>query len=135
MSIDGVLEFVQEELQPLGPVVARRMFGGAGLFLDGLMFALLADDALYLKADHVNQPAFEAEGLSAFTYARGGKRIALSYWQAPERLLDDAEELRAWAAHAIAAARRGRPARKPSAPARRARAADEATPRRSRRGA
>ena len=55
--------FVVESLRPLGPVSARRMFGGHGIFLDGVMFGLIADDQLYLKADEENRAAYEAEDL------------------------------------------------------------------------
>jgi TfoX N-terminal domain len=64
--------FVVESLRPLGPVSARRMFGGHGIFMDGLMFGLIADAQLYLKVDEGNRAAYEAEGLQPFTYARAG---------------------------------------------------------------
>ncbi|MFM9938854.1 MAG: TfoX/Sxy family protein [Hyphomicrobiaceae bacterium] len=101
-------DHLKEALAPLGLVTVRRMFGGAGLFFDGLMFALISDDVLYLKADAATQAAFKAEGLGPFTYAKlGGTATLTSYWQAPDRLLDDHEDLQAWARTAIAVARRG----------------------------
>jgi len=103
----GFVAQLEELLEAAGPYQVRRMFGGAGLFHDGLMFALLADDVLYLKADAQSQGAFEAEGLAPFTYeTSGGKRSVMSYWRAPERLLDDPEEMVSWARDAQAAARR-----------------------------
>ncbi len=100
-------DMLRDMLEPLGPISARRMFGGAGLFHNGLMFALIADDTLYLKADDHNRGAFEAEGLGAFTYTTSsGKRSIMSYWLAPERLLDDAEEMQAWCRQAIDAVMR-----------------------------
>lgn len=97
--------FLTDQLSGFGPVSIRRMFGGAGVFHHGLMFALIADDTLYLKADDVSEAAFEAEGLGPFTYeAARGKRTIMSYWQAPERLFDDPDELSAWAARAYEAA-------------------------------
>jgi len=93
-------------LAPLGPVTARRMFGGGGLFLDGAMFALVVDDVLYFKTDDANRPAFEAAGAGPFTYERAGKSVALGYFEAPEDLMEDAEEMARWARDAWAAARR-----------------------------
>ena len=110
-------DFVREQLSVVGPVQVRRMFGGAGVFLDGRMFALIAFDTLYLKADETTKPAFEAEGLEPFVYeAKGGKRAIMSYWQAPERIFDDPDEMRSWAGLAVEAARRAaakKPVKKP----------------------
>lgn len=66
-------------LLPLGPVEARRMFGGWGLFLDDVMFALVSDDRLYLKVDAESEGRFVAAGCDAFTYRRRDRRVALSY--------------------------------------------------------
>ncbi len=83
-----------DSLEPLGGVSARRMFGGHGLFRDGLMFALLANDALYFKVDAETQPAYEAAGSAPFTYRRAGKPARLvSYWRAREEALDDPDAL------------------------------------------
>lgn len=82
------------------------MFGGAGVYADGVMFALIADDTLYLKGDDATKAAFEAEGLQRFGYAGRTKRLDLPYWRAPERLLDDPDEMTEWAQTALSAARR-----------------------------
>jgi DNA transformation protein and related proteins len=90
-----------------GPVVVRRMFGGGGIYADGLMFAIVTDGVIYLKADAQTIPAFEEEGLKPFTYAaKGRKQISLSYWRMPDRLYDDADELARWAREAVMAAHR-----------------------------
>ena len=105
----GASEFVAhvvETLAPLGGVSARRMFGGHGIFKDGLMFALVADDLLYLKTDDQNRPTYEAAGLGAFTYVKRGKPMAMSYREAPPEGFDDPDVLRDWAAEAFAAALR-----------------------------
>jgi DNA transformation protein len=99
--------FIQDLLADFGPVSIRRMFGGAGVYADGVMFAILAEDTLYLKADEVSARAFAAEGKGPFTYRPKDRGpVALSYWEVPERLLDDPDELVAWArrAHAVALA-------------------------------
>jgi DNA transformation protein and related proteins len=98
--------FVVESLRSLGPVSARRMFGGHGIFMDGLMFGLIADDQLYLKVDEGNRAAYEAEGLQPFTYDGKGRRIVMSYREAPSEGFDDPEILCDWAREAYAAALR-----------------------------
>jgi len=83
------------------------MFGGAGIYADGTMFALVVRGVIYLKADDVNTPAFERENLAPFTYeTKDGKRGVMSYRRMPDRLYDDPEELATWARDALAAARR-----------------------------
>ena len=82
------------------------MFGGAGIFADDVMFALVDEGVIYLKADQATIPAFEREGLRPFTYStKTGRRALTSYWCMPERLYDDSEELARWATAALAAAR------------------------------
>jgi DNA transformation protein len=82
------------------------MFGGYGMYHDGIMFALVADDVLYLKTDEVNRPKFEARNLSPFLYARKDKVISMSYNEAPGEVLDDPDEMAYWACSAIEASRR-----------------------------
>ena len=103
-----MLELICDALEPLGPVTARRMFGGHGLFIDGLMFGLVAGDVLYLKVDSINWPHYEAADLPRFTYQRQGKTIALSYAEAPAECLEDSEVALSWAGAALAAAMRNR---------------------------
>jgi DNA transformation protein len=104
---DGYIDFLKEQLAGLGPVAVRRMFGGAGVYCGGVMFALIADATLYLKADEATRGDFEAEGLEPFRYqAKGGRSTVMSYWRAPERLYDEPEEMLAWARKALAAANR-----------------------------
>jgi DNA transformation protein and related proteins len=100
-------EHIRDLFAGFGPVSVRRMFGGAGIFADGVMFALIVRDVIYLKVDDVTLPAFEQEGMSPFTYtAKGGTRGVMSYWRMPDRLYDDPDELARWAAAALAAALR-----------------------------
>jgi DNA transformation protein len=97
---------ITELFAEFGPVAVRRMFGGAGIFADGLMLGLVSDDVIYLKADEHNQPAFEREGMAPFTYGRSVRRVLTSYWRMPERLYDAPDELARWAADSLAAAHR-----------------------------
>lgn len=109
----GFVELLEDVMRGVGPVSVRRMFGGAGIYADNVMFAIIADDTLYFKADATTKAAFEAEGLTPFAYQKGDKRIDMSYWRAPERLLDDPEQMTEWAQVALTVARRAKAA-KPS---------------------
>ncbi|MGQ0677985.1 MAG: TfoX/Sxy family protein [Rhodospirillales bacterium] len=100
----------------LGPISVRRMFGGAGLYHLGAMFALVFDDTLYLKVDDLNRPDFEEAGMGAFTYDAGGGPISMSYYQAPPEAMEDGELMRAWALKAVAAALGAKAARRKAAP-------------------
>jgi DNA transformation protein len=103
----GYLDFIKEQLSGFGPVTVRPMFGGAGIFCDGLMFALIAEETLYFKADDQSHAEFEALSLPPFSYgAKGGKRTVMSYWRAPEACLEDRDEMAEWARKAFAAALR-----------------------------
>ena len=101
-------DYLVELLEPLGRVKAKRMFGGFGLYLDGLMFALITDDTLYLKADAGNRAAFAARAMPPFEYVRQGKVVTLSYLAAPAEALEEPDDLVALARLAFAAALRGR---------------------------
>lgn len=107
----GFADMLKDVLAPLGRVEVRRMFGGGGVYCDGMMFGLVADDALFLKADAATKAPFEAEGCGPFVYEGKGKPIAMSYWRMPERLLDEPDEMVAWARIALGVARRGAAAR------------------------
>jgi DNA transformation protein and related proteins len=126
-------DFIRDLFAPFGPVTVRRMFSGAGIFADGLMFGLVVRDVIYLKADDANRADFEREGCAPFTYTRGKKsgrpsQHALPYWRLPERLYDDPDELALWARHAFAAAER-----KKMAPPKRSARNHSNSPRRRRR--
>lgn len=95
-------------LLPLGPVRARGMFGGWGLFLEDVMFALITRERLFLKVDAETEPRFEAAGAPPFTYERRGKVIAMSYRKAPTGTMDNSKALLPWAELALMAARRGK---------------------------
>jgi DNA transformation protein len=98
------IPFVQELLEGWGSVSARRMFGGHGLYHEGLMFAIVMDNRLFLKVDEQNRPDFVALSLEPFTYPMKGRPVALSYWAAPDALFDDHAEAVRWARSAWDAA-------------------------------
>lgn len=104
-------EFIRELLAPFGPVTIKRMFGGAGIWSEGLMFGLIFDGAIFLKVDETSIPDFEREGSKPFVYTRAKSkgrvgRASLSYWRLPERLYDDPDELAVWANRALTIAER-----------------------------
>jgi len=83
------------------------MFGGYGVYHDGLMFGLVADDVLYLKADAESADAFVERGLPKFEYTKQGRRMQISYYAAPEEIFEDPDSARSWAVMAFEAALRG----------------------------
>ncbi len=91
------VDFLGEVFRQFGPVQARKMFSGYGLYHDGVIFALVADETLYLKADETIAHYFEAKNLGQFEYNREDKVIKMSYYAAPEEIFDDAEEAAMWA--------------------------------------
>jgi DNA transformation protein len=103
---DEFIDYVMELLGPFGTVRTRRMFGGHGVYLDGLMFAIVSDDTLYLKADEMNRVEFELAGCEIFGYARKGRRATLDFFRAPEDAMDSAQLMLPWARTAYAAALR-----------------------------
>jgi len=90
------------------------MFGGAGAYCDGAIFAITGDESLWLKVDDVTRAEFEAAGLAAFTYEfDNGKTGTMSYYNAPDEIYDDNDALAHWTALALGAAQRAKkPARK-----------------------
>ena len=99
---------LQEILEPFGPVLARRMFGGYGIYREGIMFGIVVDDTLYLKSDPTTAEDFVAKGLRQFEYQKAGKTVKMSFYLAPEDFLEDPDEAMLWAARAYAAALRAR---------------------------
>jgi DNA transformation protein and related proteins len=108
-------DFLIDLFADFGPVAIRRMFSGFGISADGTNFALALRGGLYLRADDQTIPQFEAEGSKAFQYQTRVKTVTVnSYWQLPERLYDDPQELTGWARAALSAAQRAA-LRKPKA--------------------
>jgi DNA transformation protein len=100
-------DFLIDLFADFGPVTIRRMFSGFGISADGTNFALALRGGLYFRADERTVPRFETEGSKPFQYQTRAKTVTVgSYWQLPERLYDDPEELTGWARAALAAAQR-----------------------------
>ncbi len=111
-SRDQDIAWLCELLAPLGRITAKRMFGGAGLYADGLIVGLEVQGRLYLKTDDISRQAFADAGGYPFVYDGKGKPVALRYWTPPEDALDSPEAMRPWARLALDAALRS-PAKKP----------------------
>ena len=113
MSIDeGLLAWVQEALEPLGNVTLRKMMGGATLYLDGIVFAIMVDGEIWIKADAETDAIWDAEGCEKFTVTfRDGKVDMMNYRRAPTDVYDDAEALQQWARLGVEAGMR-RPVKK-----------------------
>jgi DNA transformation protein and related proteins len=100
-------DFLIDLFAGFGPVAIRRMFSGFGISADGTNFALALRGGLYLRADEQTIPQFTAEGSKPFSYQTRAKTVIVnSYWQLPERLYDDPEEMTGWARAALSAAQR-----------------------------
>lgn len=103
------LEYLLELLQPLGYVTARAMFGGFGIYRDGVIFAIVIADTLYFKTTTDNQNDYTAAGSQPFTYSKSnGKTYALSYWEVPLEVIEDQDTLLIWARKAHATSLRHR---------------------------
>ncbi len=98
------IEFLKEVFEDFGLLEARKMFGGYGIYHDGIMFALVADNTLYLKADESTRSHFESRDLPPFEYERKDKTVKMSYFLAPDEILDNREEAAVWASRAYEAA-------------------------------
>ena len=105
------LDYVVDQLGCIGEVAAKRMFGGVGLYHDGLFFGLIAADALYFKVDDENRPAYETAGARPFQ-PYGDESYSMSYYEVPVDVLEDVDQLRTWARGAVAAAARKGSSRK-----------------------
>lgn len=98
---------IRDLFDGLGPVTIRKMFGGKGIYFEGLIFALeLSTGNILLKADEVSIPEFEAAGCEQWTYTGKSKLVKMPYWSVPEEALDDQEIMTEWARRAYAAALR-----------------------------
>jgi DNA transformation protein len=108
MSIDeGLYAWTQEALEPLGSVTMRRMMGGATLYLDGIIFAIMVDGELWLKSDAEADPIWDAESRERFTMTfKDGTVDSMNYRRAPSDVYDDAEAMQKWAGVSVEAGRR-----------------------------
>jgi DNA transformation protein and related proteins len=93
---DEFVEFVLEQMASAGPVRARRMFGGYGLYLAEHFVAIILNEKLFLKANDSTQAEFEARGLEPLVFRMKSRQIAAQYFEAPPEVFDDPEEMTRW---------------------------------------
>jgi DNA transformation protein and related proteins len=98
------LQYVLEQLSGLPRVTSRRMFGGIGLYCDGLFFGLIDNDTLFFKVDDSNRPDYVARGMAAFRPFPDRPDQSMSYFEVPADALEDRDELTTWARKSVAAA-------------------------------
>ena len=104
------IEFLREWLAPLGEITVRAMFGGHCLYCDGVVFALVGKQEIFLKADALNRPAFEAIGSQPFQ-PFADKPEVMQYYPPPPAFFDNSDVMREWGRAAVEAGRRARAAR------------------------
>jgi len=118
MADESFKEFVLDQLGPLPELRAKAMFGGYGLYQADRFFAILMDGRLYFRTDEQTRAAYVERGMGPFTYAKARRTMTMNYFEVPPEVLENREELAAWANHAIhaAAARHRTPIKRPSRP-------------------
>ena len=118
MSIDeGLYAWVQEAMEPLGTVSMRKMMGGATLYLDGIIFAIIDGDELWFKADDETNAIWDEAGCERFSMTfKDGRVDTMNYRRAPTDVYDDPEEMQRWARLAVDAGVRGAAKKKPRKP-------------------
>ncbi len=103
------LDYLKDLFAPFGVITIRKMFGGAGIYCDGAIFAITGDEGVWMKVDDVTRAEFEAAGLEPFKVEfDNGKSGTMSYYNAPEDIYDDNDELTRWTELALGAARRAK---------------------------
>ena len=105
------LDYAVDQLACIGEVTSKRMFGGVGLYYDGLFFGLIAGDNLFFKVDDENRPDYQAAGAKPFK-PYGEESYSMSYFEVPADVLEDVDQLRKWARAAVSAAERKAGSRK-----------------------
>lgn len=114
---EGLLAWVEEALEPLGSVTSRQMMGGATLYLDGITFAIIADDQLWLKSDAETDALWDGAGCPRFTYRfKDGRSGTMNYRRAPDEVHDDPEAMQRWAQPALQAGVRAAARKRPRKP-------------------
>ncbi len=99
---------IEDLFLALGPVAIKRMFGGKGVYFDGVIIALEVDGEILLKADATSAPEFEAAGSSQWSYSGKNKPVLMPYWTIPNEAVDDHETMAAWARKAYEASLRSK---------------------------
>lgn len=107
------VEYVLEQLRAFEDIALRRMFGGYGIYRRGIMFAIIADDRLFLKTDEENRHEYKDAGMVPFVYDKHDKQgkkkiVTMSYWEVPPHVLESADAFFYWCVKAYDAAVRNK---------------------------
>ena len=102
----GFKSFVLDQLEELGDVTAKSMFGGVGLYRDGVFFGILARDALFFKTDDRNRPDYVRAGMKSFKPYLDKPGRSATYYAVPLDVMESPTDLAAWARKAIAVAKK-----------------------------
>lgn len=106
------LDHLHDLFSAFAQITTRAMFGGHGIYREGVIIGIVIDDVLYLKVDDATRAVFEVAGCAPFMYEAKGRSIPMSYWNVPDEALDSPQDFRPWAQRAWEAALRKPPAKK-----------------------
>ncbi|PJZ48830.1 TfoX/Sxy family protein [Leptospira saintgironsiae] len=115
--MSSFLTHVQDRLKACGPLSYKNMFGGFGVYSGSQIFAMVIKDRLYFRVGQSNQAEYETAGMAPFTYAgKDGKLVRVSYWEVPEEILEDDEDLVFWFRKSLAEANKAASLKKKTVP-------------------
>jgi len=107
MANSGYVEYVLDVLSTCGNIKAKKMFGGHGIYKDGIFFALIAGDCLYFKVDEHNLSFYKKSGSKPFSYeGKNKKMVVMSYWEVPADILENHNKLMELVGASVQAAKR-----------------------------
>jgi DNA transformation protein and related proteins len=109
LTVTGAFRtFVLDQLEELGNVTPRAMFGGVGLYYRDVFFGIIARDVLYMKVDDTNQPDYVRAGMGPFLpYPDRAGAAGMKYYAVPTEILENASDLAAWTRKSVAVGERG----------------------------
>jgi DNA transformation protein len=111
---EGLYSWVREALEPIGTVSMRNMMGGATLYLDSVVFAIMDESEIWFKADDESNAVWDAEGCERFSFIfKDGREGTMNYRRAPAGVYDDVEVMQRWARLAQEAGARGAARKRP----------------------
>lgn len=109
MASSDYTNYILDLLLPLGNIKARKMFGGFGIYKNGIFFALVANNILYFKVDDENKTNYAQYGSKPFSYInKNNKLVSMSYWEVPIDILENRDKLEEWVDNAVQAAKRAK---------------------------
>ncbi|MBV8659926.1 MAG: TfoX/Sxy family protein [Burkholderiales bacterium] len=117
MARSEFVDWLVEQLAPMGPITARSMFGGWGVYCHGIIFSIVVDDVAYLKTDATTEPRFEQAGSGPFRYSmHDGREMKMAYWRIPDDVMEDRGAMIKWSREALDVSLRAQKAKPPKKP-------------------